>query len=193
MRTILIRPAMTLAAIALGTPGAALASIHDNEIPIILGAKTSVVQAIKTAEQKTGGRAFEIGLGKEKDAYLYEIRTVSEDKVKEVSIDPVSGDVVKADDEGLIAKILDWEEQGALDTLAASLTSLSDAIVVAEENVGGKAVEADFSEDFDDDEESVPTFEIKVLKDNTVHKVFIDSTTGTVLAIVTSGNDENDD
>lgn len=189
MHLFMTLPAVMATAIALGASGAALATEHDNKISTILGAKTSVVQAIAAAEQRTGGRAFEIDLEKEKNAYLYEIRTVSKDKLTEVTVDPESGKVVKTDDEGLIAKLFDWEDRGAFDSLAASSTSLAEAIVVAEQNVGGTAIEADL----DDDEENVPTFKIEVFKDNTVHKVLIDSTTGTVLAIAPSKDDEDDD
>lgn len=192
MRPISTLPAITAVAFVLVATGTALAekSKKDgDEISAILGAKTSVVQAIKIAEQETGGRAFEIGLENEKDAPLYEIRTVSKDKLTEITVDPETGTIVKVDNRGLIDKLFDWYDLDSIENLPASSPSLAEVVAVAEQNVGGAAIEADL----DDDEENVPTFKVEVVKDNTVQKVLIDATTGTVLAIVTTDDDKDED
>jgi len=88
---------------ALSASGAALAAAGEGEsgqeIAAVLKAKISVVQAIATAEQQTGGRAMKIDVEKKNGAYLYEVKTVSKDRVVEVFVDPVSGQVIRAEDE----------------------------------------------------------------------------------------------
>lgn len=185
--------ATTMAAvIGLGMAGTALAAAGENEngleIAAVLGAKTSVAQAIAAAEQHTGGRAMKIDIHKEKGAYLYEVKTVSKDNVAEVFVDPASGQVVRTEDEGLIAKALDREDQDELSKLAASSTTLAAAIATAEQHTGGKAIEASF-----DNEDGAVLFEVEVAKDNAVHKVMIDSANGKVLKVATAEEGEHDE
>jgi uncharacterized membrane protein YkoI len=103
-----ILPATLATVVALGTAGMAIASTgekeNSQEITAVLGAKTSIAQAIASAEQQTGGRAMKIDMEHEKGVYLYEVKTVSKDKVADVLIDPASGQVVRTNDEGLISK-----------------------------------------------------------------------------------------
>ncbi len=185
-------PATMAAVIALGASGAAFAASGENEsgqeIAAVLGAKTSVTQAIAAAEKQTGGRAMKIDVQKEEGAYLYEVKTVSKDKVAEVFVDPASGQVVRTDDEGLIAKLFDREDQGEFSKLAASSTTLGAAIATAEQHTGGKAIEASF-----DNEDGAMLFEVEVAKDNAIHKVMIDSANGSVLKVTTAEHGEHDE
>lgn len=175
-----ILPAALATAIAFGASGTAFASPgeteNSKEIASVLGAKTSIAQAIAAAEQQTGGRAMKIGIEEEKGVYFYEIKTVTKDKVAEVFVDPTSGQVVRTDDEGLIAKAFDREDREEFAKLAASPTTLAAAIATAEQHVGGKAIEASF-----DNEDGAMWFEVEAVKDGAVHKVMIDAATGKVV------------
>ena len=185
-----ILPAAVAAVIAFGAAGAANAASgekeNSGELAAVLGAKTSVTQAIATAEQQTSGRAMKIGLEKEKGAYIYEIKTVSKDKVAQVFIDPASGQVVRTDDEGLIATVFDRDDQDEFAKLATSATTLSAAVATAEQHIGGKAIEASFG-----NEDGTLSFEIEVAKDNAVHKVMIDSASGKVLKVTAAEEGEH--
>ncbi|MBY0508857.1 MAG: PepSY domain-containing protein [Rhodospirillaceae bacterium] len=175
-------PATMVALFALGTSGATLAASGDNEhgpeVAAVLGAKTSIVQAIAAAEQQTGGRAMKIEVEKEKGTYLYEVKTISKDRISEVFVDPVSGQVVRSEDEGLISKVFDRADRDEFIRLGASSTTLAAAIATAEQHIGGKAIEASF-----DNEGGTMRFEVEVAKDNAVHKVMIASADGKVLKV----------
>lgn len=185
-------PAALAAVVALGATQAAFAKSeeHENgkEIAAVLGAKTSVAQAIAAAEQKTGGRAMKIDVEKEKGAYLYEVKTVAKDKISEVFVDLVSGQVTRTDDEGLIARIFDREDRDELAKLAALPTTLAAAIATAEQHTNGKAIEARF-----DDENGALLFKIEIAKDNTTQRVKIDSATGKVVKVSAAEDGEHED
>lgn len=185
-------PAALAAAMVFGATGAAYAESggHENgkEIAAVLGAKTSAAQAIAAAEQKTGGRAMKIDVEKEKGAYLYEVKTVSKDKISEVFVDLTSGQVTRTDDEGLIARTFDREDRDELAKLAASPTTLAAAITAAEQHTGGKAIEARF-----DDENGALLFKIEIAKDNTTQRVKIDSATGKVTKVSAAEDGEHED
>jgi uncharacterized membrane protein YkoI len=187
-----ILPATMAAVMVLGATGVAFAATGEDEerqeIATVLGAKASVGQAITAAERKTGGRAMEIGVEEEKGAYLYEVKTVSKDKVAEVFVDPASGQVVRTGDEGLIAKVFDQEDQDEFAELAASSTTLAAAVATAEQHTGGKAIEASF-----DSEDGTMLFEVEVAKGDAVHKVMIDSASGKVLKVATAEDGEHDE
>lgn len=185
-------PAAMAAVFALGTGGAAFASSGDHEdgreIAAVLAAKTTVAEAIAAAEQHSGGRAMKIDIEKDNGAYLYEIKTVSKDKITEVLVDPASGKVVRTDDEGLIARIFDSEDQDELAKLAASPTTLAAVIATAEQHTGGKAIEARV-----DDDDDTMLFKVEVAKDNALQKVMVDIATGKVVKVKTTKDDDDDD
>ncbi|MEQ8693967.1 MAG: PepSY domain-containing protein [Gammaproteobacteria bacterium] len=188
-----IIPATMAAAIALGATGAAFAATGGNdntqEIAAALSAKTSSTQAIAAAEQQTGGRALKIGLEKEKGTYFYEVTTGVEGKAETVvSVDLASGAIVGIDDNDRTMKFSDSEDRSKLTQLASSSMTLASAIAVAEQHVGGKAVEATF-----EDEDGTAQFEIQVSKGNTLHKVMIDRTNGTVLKVSAAEAGEHDE
>jgi uncharacterized membrane protein YkoI len=187
-----IVPAVIAAAFTLAAGGAAFASPEGHEggreIAAMLAAKTSAAEAIATAEQQTGGRAMKIDIEKDNGAYLYEIKTMSQDKISEVFVDPDSGKVVRSDDKGLFARFFDDEDREEFAKVAAAPTTLAAAIATAEQHTGGKAIEARV----DDDDDTV-VFKIEVAKDNVVHKVMVDGATGKVLRVKTAENGEHDE
>ncbi len=117
-----ILPAAMAAMIAVGATGAVHASTGESEsrreIATVLGAKTSLVQAIDAAERHSGGRAMKIDVEEKNGAFLYEVKTASKDRITEIRVDPASGTVVGTDDEGPIARIFDREDQDELARLA---------------------------------------------------------------------------
>jgi len=187
-----ILPATMAAVFVLGATGAAFASSEDHEggreIAAALDAKTSVVEAIAAAERQTGGRAMKIDIEKDNGAYLYEVKTVSKDKITRIFVDPASGKVVRSDDEGLIDRVFDSEDQDELAKLTGSTTTLAAAIATAEQHTGGKAIEARV-----DDDDDTMLFKVKVAKDNALQKVMVDIATGKVVKVKTDEHEEDDD
>lgn len=183
-------PATMAAVIALGTAGAAFASSgekeNSKEMSAILSAKTSISQAIATAEMQVGGQAMKVDVGHEKGTYLYEIKVVSKDKVSEVFVDPATGAITRTEDEGLIAKVFDKEDQAEFAKLTGSPVTLASAIATAEKEIGGKAIEAAF-----ESEDGKALFEVEVAKDKAVQKVMIDSASGKVVKVTAAENGEH--
>ena len=191
MRHPKIIPAALAALIALGGTSVAFAANgeHENgqEIAAVLGAKTSLSQAIATAEQN-GGRAMKIGAEEKKGAYLYEVKVLSKNKVTEMFIDSATGQVVKIRNEGLIEKLFDREDRDELAKLTTSPTTLAAAVATAEQQVGGKAIEAGV-----EDKDGNIVFKVDVAKDKTVQKVMIDAMNGKVLKVAASKDGEQDE
>ncbi len=75
-----IIPFAAAAAMACGLAATAYAETgnHENSkgTAIVVGAKTSILQAIAAAEQQSHGRTLRIDAEKENGAYLYEVRTM---------------------------------------------------------------------------------------------------------------------
>lgn len=170
------------AAVALSAAGIAHAFPSDDdgskEAAIVLAAETSVAQAVRAAEHRTGGRAARVEMESKDGTYLYEIKVAGNGKVSEVLVDPASGQVIRAHDEGFFARLFDWDDHVEFDQLATSPTTLSTAIIAAEKRAGGKAIEAETEK-----EHGQLLFEVKVVKANVVRKVTVDARNGTVIGI----------
>jgi uncharacterized membrane protein YkoI len=84
------------------------------------------------------------------------------------------------------------EHEGAQEIAAIlnAKTSLVQAIAAAEQQTGGKAIDAGI-----ENENGVTAFAVEVAKDNSVQKVLVDLQTGKVLKVVAADNEqgENDE
>jgi uncharacterized membrane protein YkoI len=82
--------------LAAGTLGAAHAAgqDEDQEATALQGAKVSLIQAITTAEQQTGGQAFDAGVDKKGGQTRIAVETNGPKGVQTVTIDAQSGQVV---------------------------------------------------------------------------------------------------
>ncbi|WP_394752753.1 PepSY domain-containing protein [Crenothrix sp.] len=71
------------------------------ELALFSQAKISLTDAIKAAEQKTGGKAVEADIDDESSSVQFEIGILKDSKLHEVMVDGKTGDVVKVsqDDE----------------------------------------------------------------------------------------------
>ncbi len=76
--------------------GAALAANHDNdrEATVLQGARVTLVEAIGTAEQTTGGRAYDAGVDTKAGQVRIVVETNGPKGVQTVAIDSQSGQVV---------------------------------------------------------------------------------------------------
>ena len=71
------------------------------ELQLFSQAKISLTEAIKVAEQKTGGKAMEAEVDDESNTVQFEIEVLKDGKIYEVMVDGKTGKVVKVslDDE----------------------------------------------------------------------------------------------
>jgi uncharacterized membrane protein YkoI len=187
-------PVVIAAVMTAGGSGAAYAAVNGKgedarEVQAVLSAKVTAAQAIAAAEQKTGGHAIKISFEDEKAGPLFEVKTITRDKLVEVFIDPATGNVVRTEDEGRIERMFDQDDKAELAKLSKSPTSLTAAIAAAEQDTGGKAFNA-----AREDEDGQANFEVEVIKDKVVHEVKVDVATGKVMTVSAGeGHDEHED
>lgn len=166
----------------LGLDGAASAQAsgaeNENEGAAASTAMVSAAEAIAAAEKATGGRAVKLDIESENGAYLYEIRTATQDKVKNAFVDPATGKIVPTEDKGLIASVFEGEDWGALAKLQGFKTTLATAVATVEQQAGGKTLEAEYG-----DEDDKPISEAKVVKDSVTPRVEIDAASGKVTKV----------
>ncbi|MBT9099927.1 PepSY domain-containing protein [Methylovulum psychrotolerans] len=84
------------------------------------------------------------------------------------------------DDKGEAAKKLQLFSQAKI--------SLTEAIKIAEQKIGGKALEAEL-----EDKASTVQFEVEVVKDGILHEAMIDAKTGQVLKVALEDDDDDKD
>ena len=65
------------------------------ELKLFSEAKISLIEAIKAAEQKTGGKAMEAELDDESNTVQFEIEILKDGKIHEVLVDGKTGKVLK--------------------------------------------------------------------------------------------------
>jgi uncharacterized membrane protein YkoI len=157
--------------------------------------QTSLAQAVRIAEQQTGGRARKAELEREKSTYVYEIKTVSKDSAAKVLVDPASGTVLRFDAPGFISSIAgvfdrddQRKDQAAFARLEASSMTLAGAIDSAEKEAGGRAVKAVLKSLY-----GSTLFEVSVVKDLTTHKLAVDPATAKVVTVAPRGKAKDDD
>jgi len=82
--------------LAAGTLGAAFAAgqDEDRDATALQGAKVSLIQAITTAEQQTGGQAFDAGVDTKGGRTRIAVETNGPKGVQTLTIDAQSGQVV---------------------------------------------------------------------------------------------------
>lgn len=99
LRTHILSAAMAVAIVA-GASAAAFAATGEKEdahdIATVLGAKTSLAEAIATAEQHVGGRAIEASLDDENGGTQFEVEVAKDKTIHKVMVDSATGKLVKA-------------------------------------------------------------------------------------------------
>jgi uncharacterized membrane protein YkoI len=152
-------------------------------------AKTSLAQVVRAAEERSGGRARKVEMESDKGVEVYEIKTVSKDKSTKVMIDPVTGNIVRVDGPGFLSSVFDGDDQkedrADLARLEASPLTLASAIEIAEKEGGGRAIEAAMMSQY-----GSTLFEVRVVKDWTLHKVWVDPSTSKVIPIPQEHDDD---
>lgn len=183
--------AIIFAALWLG--GAFCAPAHaererGKDIAALLGAKTSLVQAISTVEQQGGGQAVQAEAREDKGAMRYVITTLSKGKATKTLVDPETGTVVDAASKGVLSRMFGDDEESEHSGIGTSKFSLAAAVTMAEQQSGGKAVEAGFK-----NKHGKPRFEIEVAKDGAAQEIRVDGTTGQVLKTKAKDAEHDDD
>ena len=92
-------PAALAAIVVLGpAAGFALAAEHEDQVQTsaLQDAKVSLVDAIRTAEQRVKGKPIDAGLDHQNGNLRYEVEVLKDGVVHKVTVDAQSGEVVTA-------------------------------------------------------------------------------------------------
>jgi uncharacterized membrane protein YkoI len=155
----------------------------------------TLAQAVRSAEQRTKGRAGKVELEREDGVYVYEVKTYSKEGEAEVSVDFATGKVASVETDGILSKVgnvFDSEDKredaARLKALETSAVSLSKAIDAAESKTGGRAVKAKMKDRYGE-----MYYEVAVIVDGSKQKVLINSATAKVVAVKARKKDDDDD
>ncbi len=160
---------------------------------------TTLAQAVRSAEQRTNGRAGKVELEREDGVYVYEVKTFSPEGTADVFVDLATGNVDRVQTRGFLAGVGDAidsedrrEDEALLKALEASSVTLSQAIDAAEADTGGKAVKAKLKDRY-----GSVFFEVALMVDGSKQRVEVDTATAKVVAVSTpkdrDGDDDDDD
>lgn len=163
-----------LAAVLVAGAAVDLAVAQGSDLQAMIRAKLSLTQAIETAEQQGSGKAieakFEAGDGK---AARYEIKVLGGDKLVEYTLDADTGKVLQTENERIEMLFTRVRPEN----VRATPTTLAQAIGVAEQRAGGKAIEAEVERDSD-----TVTYVVTVAKsDGSERDVRVNGATGKVV------------
>ena len=135
-------------------------------------AKVSLTQAIETAAKQGNGKAIDAEFEVKNGVGQYEIKVLGPDKLMEYRLDANSGQITGSEEE----RFEKYFTRMKPEDLRNARTSLVEAVGIAEQRLGGKAIEAEAEREGDHVQ-----YEVKVAKpDGSTHEVEINAATGQV-------------
>jgi uncharacterized membrane protein YkoI len=164
---------LTAAALVLAG-GAIFADDAKEDLQALHNAKLSLTDAIRMAEKEGGGQAIEAELESDNGHARYDVEVLSSDgkKLTEYKLDANTGKIEKASNEPLEKLV----ERVKPEDLQKVQTSLSAAIHSAEQQTGGKVVDAETEGSGND-----IRYELEIaMADGTTSKLKVDASTGKV-------------
>ena len=175
-KRLLIAAAVPALAVLGWTSAAARPS--DIELEIMQTAKLDLAQAIATAERETGGRVIEAELDEDDDMFFYKLEVMRDNDLVLVYINPASGVVVGTREPGVMRGTSRDSAQDRAEAVRGAKVSLSQALAIAEERTGGRAVEIEIER-----EGSSYLYEVTTIQPGLEHDLEIDIQSGTILEI----------
>ena len=160
---------------------AATTNTQMSEAQAAAQSKISLQQAITIGNKTVKGDIVSIEFDQNdySTGGTYEIKTISSNTEYEIKIDADTGKVLSAEQERL-----DKKDMAEYNAMKRAKVSLNQAMQTAAQSIKGKVIEAEFDMD-----NGKSVYEVKVVKGNQVHKVYIDSMTGKIM----SSRLDNDD
>jgi uncharacterized membrane protein YkoI len=186
------------ALVTLGAEGAALAEPKAidrsgrSEIAALTNAPTSLIQAIRIAENRNGGKVFSIDGISNNGSVYYKISSISDGKIHFVTLDPANGRILNTKTRNLIERLFNREEDGEMSGRVKALhVNLIKAVQTAERQEGGPAIEARIKKN----DSSTITIQVEVVKNGAVKKVLLDGITNNILkaAVARKRDSESED
>ena len=148
------------------------------EIAALTPAPVTLRQAIGTAETESRGRALEAEAEREDGRLVYEVTTLVDGKLHELTIDAQSG------------AVLEREVEAAEDDElpAGKIVDIATAMAAAEAAGNGQAIEAEF-----ETEDGRALYEVEVMSGQSITTILVDAKSGQVLALEDGRHDDRYD
>ncbi|MCW2241489.1 PepSY domain-containing protein [Azospirillum canadense] len=160
---------LAVTGVLLGAPAFAA---NKKDVQALNQAKVSLTQAIETATKQGNGKAIDAEFEVEDGGGQYEIKVLGSDKLMKYKLDANSGQVTEAEE----AHFEKFFTRLKPEDLRNARTSLVEAIGIAEQRLGGKAIEAEAERESDHIQ-----YEVKVVKpDGSTDEIEINATNGQV-------------
>ena len=115
-------------------------ALNSRESKALAGATVSLSQAVDIGEKQGLGKSVGVEFDIEKDRALWEVKILNSSGLQEFKVDAISGQVIKVEDEHLRGRLTNFITGVTLKDLEAVMTSMAQAVVVAENQTQGKAV-----------------------------------------------------
>ncbi|GIL41822.1 PepSY domain-containing protein [Roseiterribacter gracilis] len=167
MRSTKILTATAIASLLIGS--AAFAGTKE-DFATVSSAKHSLADAIGAAEKAAGGKATDAKFETEHGVSKYEVTVVQNGKRDILNVDLTTGAAVKGSEKNASSS-----KQQDAQTITAAKTGLAAAIATAEQQSGGKALEASLEK-----ENGNPVYEVKLANGDKTQKVNVDASTGKI-------------
>jgi uncharacterized membrane protein YkoI len=175
-------------AILLGAGTTAWAGREDKEnqadLRALSGAKVSLQQAVASAQQKTGGRAFDATIEDENGTPVYWVATIANGTVGQVRVDPMSGAVQVSPRTGHDER--EHREDAAL--ASGVKLDLAAAIQAVSGQVQGPIAEAGL-----DSENGLPVYHVAAAGNGGMLEFKVDPNTGNVTAAPKERDEDEED
>jgi uncharacterized membrane protein YkoI len=141
--------------------------------------KATMPDAIKAAEQKSGGKAFDVDFTDQGGGPVYVIDTYGNNQVAETQVDANSGQVI-GDGQMVPEDQIDPDDKAALTTIGSAKTSLSQAIKSAEKKFGGRAIGASLAEN-----SGQPSYDVTLVNNGETQRARVNADTRAVVSLQT--------
>lgn len=148
------------------------------ELEIMQNARINLAEAIAIAEREVDGRVIEAELDEDDDMFFYKLEVLGEAGLSVVYLNPASGIVVGKRSPGLVTGAFRNDDRAKAQAVADAGISLANALQVAEQRTGGRAVEIEVERDDDR-----YLYEIKTIQPELEHDVEIDPDSGRIIDV----------
>ena len=171
-------PAATLvSAQTIAQPGS-----FNGDIAAFRGDQNTLVNAIQTIEQSTGGKVLDVRFSNAKGVPAYHAVVLKTGQIQFFRLAELSKTAIELDASSTPVWMLGWRGKTDVHYAKAAKISLSNAIVTAQQSRNAPAAAAGLARSVGNSDSNVQAYTVLLDDHGHVHSVSIDMTTGEVIA-----------
>jgi hypothetical protein len=149
------------------------------------GDQDSLVHAIRSVEQSTGGKVVEIRHSQANALPGYHTVVVRHGRIQFIYIQEQSSNIVRIDDNSGLLWMLDWRQRADVRFVEKAKVPLSQAERTAEQSDNGApAIAADIARSASNPNSDVPAYNVLIDTKGSTRRVAVDDSTGEIIADV---------